>query len=150
MPKADFYLLDTALPRDVMQFACRLVEKAWRQRHRIYCHMADTADAHALDEMLWTWRDDSFLPHNLYGEGPEPAPPIQIGTGVQPAGHTDILINLSQQVLPDWHTQFTRILEIIPADETAQASARERYRQYREKHYPLQTHKTETAEHSHE
>lgn len=132
-----------------MHFACRLAEKAHRLRHRIYFNMKNKEEALALDEMLWVWRADSFLPHNLYGEGPEPAPPVQIGTGIQPKNHSDILINLSDE-LPECYRQFSRILEVIPQNETAEEAARTRFRIYREKRYLLQTHKTEITEETHE
>lgn len=140
MPKIDFYILPFAIETQVFQFACRLAEKAYQQQHRIYFYMQDKKTAEQLDEMLWTWRDESFLPHNLVGEGPDTAPPIQIGFDQIPTHQRDILINLSQ-TLPAQHAQFKRILEIIPHHETDQANARERYRFYREQNYALQTHK---------
>jgi len=145
MPKADFYILPCADENKILFFACRLAEKAYQQQHRIYFHMQNTNHAHKLDEMLWTWRDESFLPHNLVGEGPDPAPPIQIGAGMIPNTQRDILINLSQ-TLPEQYAQFARILEIISSDESSQNAARERYRIYRDQQYTLQTHKPDTIE----
>lgn len=143
MPRADFYLLPSDSLSEILFFACRLAEKAHRQRHHVYFHMKNQSDAHRLDEMLWTWRDDSFLPHALCGDGPEPAPPILIGTAEKPANQSDILINLSGQ-LPDFYRAFKRVLEIVPGNADAQAAARERYKVYREQQYQIQTHKTET------
>ncbi|MDX1902042.1 MAG: DNA polymerase III subunit chi [Gammaproteobacteria bacterium] len=140
MPKTDFYILPFADEKHILQFACRLAEKAYQQQHRIYFHMQNPQQAHQLDEIMWTWRDESFLPHNLVGEGPDTLPPIQIGFDTIPSNQRDILINLSQ-MLPEHHTQFNRILEIIPHNEKFQTDARERYRIYRELNYPLQTHK---------
>jgi DNA polymerase-3 subunit chi len=95
--------------------------------------------------MLWTYRDDSFLPHNLYGEGPDPAPPIQIGVNATPEQHRDILINLSQQI-PTCHTQFARIIEIIVHDEKAKETGRERYRFYRAQGFEVKTHQLQNLD----
>jgi DNA polymerase-3 subunit chi len=145
MPKIDFYILSDTAPEARFQLVCRLVEKAYKNNHRIYIHTDTESDAHALDELLWTYREDSFLPHNLYGEGPDPAPPIQIGFGVTPEKHRDILINLSSSA-PDFHVQFARILECVPGDADQQELARERYKQYKTFGHPITTHKLETVE----
>ncbi len=137
MPKIDFYILTE---QNALDFACRLIEKAYKNQHRVYIHTEDQLSAHALDEKLWTYRDDSFLPHNLYGEGPEPAPPIQIGFGKTPEKHRDILINLSREV-PTFFQQFARVLELIPNEPEIQARGRENFRIYRAKGFEITTHK---------
>jgi len=145
MPKIDFYILPESDTTARLQFACRLIEKAYKQKHRIYIHAENKMLAHQLDEMLWTFRDDSFLPHNLYGEGPEPVPPIQIGFDLTPENHRDILMNLSNQT-PQFFSQFQRLLEIVAHDSTAQEAARERYRHYRAQNFEITTHKLQTTE----
>ncbi|EKD72736.1 MAG: hypothetical protein ACD_45C00602G0009 [uncultured bacterium] len=142
MPKIDFYILSAAKS---LQFACRLIEKIYKQKHCIYIHTANQTEAHQLDELLWTYREDSFLPHNLYGEGPEPTPPIQIGFDVIPEKQRDILINLSNQV-PPFYAQFIRIAELIANDPTAEEAGRERYRFYRAENCEITTHKLQTIE----
>ncbi|HSW69955.1 MAG TPA: DNA polymerase III subunit chi [Gammaproteobacteria bacterium] len=148
MPKIDFYILPETTATARLQFACRLIEKAYKQKHRIYVHTADRAAAHQLDEILWTYRDDSFLPHNLYGDGPEPAPPIQIGFETVPEKHRDILINLHGEV-PEFHKQFARIFELILNENNSQESGRERYRFYRSQQFEINTHKLQSSEINH-
>jgi DNA polymerase-3 subunit chi len=143
MPKIDFYLIPSPGEKERLAFACRLIEKAYKQQHRVYINTENQTIAHQLDELLWTYREDSFLPHNLYGEGPESAPPIQIGYNAVPDKHRDILINLST-VVPAFYTQFSRILELIPNDPTAQTAGRERYKFYRAANCEITTHKLET------
>lgn len=144
MPKIDFYLMIESGLTSRLQLACRLIEKAFKQQHRIYLHMMSQRDAHTLDELLWTYREDSFLPHNLYGEGPEPAPPIQIGYNATPEKHRDILINLADSV-PSFYQQFQRVLEIVSSDTETQDITREHYRFYRAQGCKISTHKLETA-----
>jgi DNA polymerase-3 subunit chi len=145
MPKIDFYILEEIISNARMRLACRLIEKAHKNRHRVYIHTDTEKDAHQMDELLWTYREDSFLPHNLYGEGPEPAPPIQIGFASTPEKHRDILINLSKEI-PAFYPQFSRVLEIIPHVAELQATGREHYRQYRADGHAIDTHKLQTVE----
>ncbi len=145
MPKIDFYILPDSNNHSRLLFTCRLIEKAYKQRHRIYVHTENKTEAHTLDEMLWTYRDDSFLPHNLYGEGPDPAPPIQIGIHATPDKHRDILMNLSPQI-PAFYPQFMRVLELIVNEASLQEAGRERYRVYRAAGFEINTHKLQAIE----
>lgn len=145
MPKIDFYTLPEGGAKARLILACRLIEKAYKNQHRVYINTENEAEAHQLDEMLWTYREDSFLPHNIYGEGPEPTPPIQIGFAVTPEKHRDILINLSNQV-PSFFEQFNRVLEIVANEPDMQARSRENYRVYRTQGYEITTHKLQTVE----
>jgi len=145
MAKIDFYILEENHETARLRLVCRLIEKAYKNRHRIYVHTENQLAAHALDEMLWTYREDSFLPHNLYGDGPEPAPPIQIGFEQHPEKHRDILINLNSQV-PAFYTQFARVFEIVSADAQVQSRSREHFKQYRAEGHDINTHKLQTVD----
>ncbi len=137
--RVDFYLLTQNLPEAGWLVACRLLEKAWLRGHRVfvYCETAD--DAALIDELLWTYKEDSFIPHNLQGEGPEPPPAVQIGYGAEPRGFNDILLNMSTTI-PPFHTRFRRIMEIVIDNEDAKAISRQHYREYRTKGFELHTH----------
>lgn len=144
MPKIDFYILDTPSAQQRLLFTCRLLEKAYRNKNRVYVHADNQEQAHEIDELLWTFKDDSFVPHNLYGEGPEPPPAIQIGFDSVPQKQNDLLINLNT-VIPDFYTQFARVIEIISSDTTIQTTGREHYRQYRSAGFDINTHKLPTV-----
>lgn len=134
----DFYLLSDS---DPMPFSCRLIEKIYHKKRHIYVHTSNQAAAHRLDDLLWTYKDISFIPHNLYGEGPEPPPPIQIGFGLEPQQQRyDILLNFAPDI-PAFYTKFKRVLEIIANEETALAQGRENYKYYRSQNCDIKTHK---------
>jgi len=137
MSQIDFYILPDT---NHLPFVCRLIEKAYKNRHSIFIHANNQAEANHLDELLWTYRDDSFLPHNLYGEGPDPAPPIQIGYQQIPEKHRDILINLNNTV-PTFYKQFSRVLELVANQPEQQHIARERYRFYQAEKCKITSHK---------
>lgn len=138
--KIDFYVLQQPDIKSYQDLICRLAEKAYKNRNNIYIHTNNQKEAHQLDELLWTYRDDSFLPHNLVNEGPDQTPPIQIGFAEKPENHRDILLNLHQSV-PEFYLNFSRILEVVAADAESQAMAREHYRFYRAAGYEITTHK---------
>ncbi|MHB1544301.1 MAG: DNA polymerase III subunit chi [Gammaproteobacteria bacterium] len=64
MPRLDGYYLSPGLPEDLNRFACKLIEKAFKQGYTILVRTQDTAHSKALDRLLWTFRDRSFIPHD--------------------------------------------------------------------------------------
>lgn len=145
MPKIDFYLLQESNPNARFDFACRLVEKIYKQKHRIFIYVANEKDAYDIDERLWTYREDSFLPHHIQGEGPNPPPPIQIGFGETPPNERDILLNLSDTI-PEFFTRFSRVLEIVANEANAKEISRKLYREYRAKGFEINTHQLQPVE----
>jgi DNA polymerase-3 subunit chi len=137
--RIDFYLLNNPEENARWLLACRLLEKAYRRGHRVFAFCSNQQEAHKLDELLWTFKDNSFIPHNLQGEGPEPPPPIQIGYLAEPRGFEDILLNLSPEI-PSFYLRFRRIMEIVVNEEEAKALSRQHYREYREKQCDIHTH----------
>ncbi|KTC85520.1 DNA polymerase III subunit chi [Legionella brunensis] len=140
--RVDFYLLNS--PEDSARWllACRLLEKAYVRGHRVFVYCETEQEAHRLDELLWTFKDNSFIPHNLQGEGPEPPPPIQIGYQAEPRGFNDILLSLSQEI-PAFYSRFQRIMEIVINNDAAKELSRKRYKEYRAKQCALHTHEIE-------
>ncbi|MDP3269783.1 MAG: DNA polymerase III subunit chi [Legionella sp.] len=137
--RVDFYLIASSEPDALWLIACRLLEKAYFKGHRVYVHCTNQKEAEFLDELLWTFRDDSFIPHNLQGEGPEPPPPVQIGFGNEPRGFNDILINLADQI-PPFYNRFKRIIELVPNSEQKKELSRIHYKEYRGNGCELHTH----------
>lgn len=137
--RVDFYLLKSNEPLAEWFVACRLLEKAYRRGHRVFVLCGDQKSAEHLDELLWTYKDDSFIPHNLQGEGPEPPPPVQIGFNAEPRGFNDLLLNMSSTI-PAYFTRFRRVMEIVKSDETAKEISRDHYRAYRTHQCTLYTH----------
>ena len=137
--RVDFYLLNNPEPQAAKLVACRLIEKAYQRGHRVFVFCENATDAAELDELLWTYKDDSFIPHHLQGEGPEPPPPVQIGFGPEPRGFNDILLNMAPTI-PPFHARFRRIMEIVLDEDAAKELSRQHYREYRQKKFELHTH----------
>lgn len=135
--RVDFYLLGGDEPKE--GFVCRFLEKVYRKGHRVFVFCNHQQEAETLDELLWTFKDDAFIPHNIQGEGPIPPPPIQFGFGKEPNGYQDILLNLANEI-PVFCTRFKRIIEIVPNDDAAKEISRQHYKYYRSQGFHIHTH----------
>jgi DNA polymerase-3 subunit chi len=129
--RVDFYILDAVEPASRLNFACRLTEKAYGLDNRVYAHTATPDDARQLDEMLWTFRQGSFIPHQLLTDQGKQRAPISIGTTEKSENNGDLLINLTETI-PEFATGFQRVAEIICGDEQARQIGRERFKSYRQ------------------
>ncbi len=140
MARVDFYVLAATDERARHILACKLAEKAWRLENTVYIHAKDRADAERLDELLWTFRDGSFVPHGLAGrnDGTEVSP-IMIGYDDQGIGVRDLLINLCDEI-PPFVEGFPRVAELVTSDETCRQASRKRYASYRDQGHELTTH----------
>ncbi|CAN5119887.1 DNA polymerase III subunit chi [soil metagenome] len=158
MTRVDFYVLPAGGCGDRLTFACRIAEKAFLQDHKIYVHSASATEAEQLDGLLWTFRDASFVPHAIVtaqiDDDPE-LPPVLIGyddaTG---AAGTDrisslkssnasgdaLLINMAGEV-PNFFERFARVAELIGAGEDDRQLGRARFRFYRDRGCPVETHR---------
>jgi len=143
MTRVDFYVLDDSDEQNRYRLICKLAEKAFRHDKTVFIHSDDPDMLSALDEQLWTFRPDSFVPHRLLDANALPdktdSDPVQLSTG-EPANDRRVLINLSSKV-PPFFSRFERTLEVVNQAETVRDTGRERYRYYQHRGYPLQHHK---------
>ena len=117
--------------------AADCVQKAYSQGHRVFINAADEEQARVLDDMLWTWRPTSFLPHGLLGQ--ENSESIAIGWGQEPEGHSDLLINLQLQI-PEFFSRFRRVAEVVIQDPASLEALRRSWTFYKERGYQLEKH----------
>jgi DNA polymerase-3 subunit chi len=128
----DFYLLETTSFAEGGRSICQCLEKIFLQGKKIYINVETQAMAKWLDDLLWTFRDVSFVPHGLVTNETLLAAPIQIGYGAIPTETYEVLVNLTNTV-PDYFVNFATIIEIIPNDEALKAAGREKYKFYRDR-----------------
>ena len=139
-PRVDFYVLPDADSGARLHFACRLTEKAYKLDNRTHAHVAGTAQARQLDELLWTFRPGSFIPHEIAGQASQSKVPVTIGHDCEATLGGDLLINLADEI-PPFFDQFARIAEIIDASDECRRHGRERFSFYRDNGYEPDTHK---------
>jgi len=126
-PQVDFYILPTKNHQSLLQFCCRLAEKAWKKGNNIHIQTNNSEETNHLDKLMWTYSDSSFLPHATQSENI--TAPIIIGheADIKPS---DLLINLAVHT-PTQHTQFSRIAEILNDDDSIKTNGRIRYAEYK-------------------
>jgi DNA polymerase-3 subunit chi len=101
-----------------------------------------------LDDLLWTFNERSFIPHQICLDEQAPDPATKVYLTVLPAAvpAADLLVNLTDRLPQQWE-RFGRIAEIIDADEERRRLGRERFKSYRELKVALETHQLgESAE----
>ena len=130
MPRADFYLI--AKPRfreDPLLLVCELVKKAYAAEQPTLVLARSRDQAEQLDEKLWEFDDESFIPHQVVGDADDDAitavliVPPDLQTPDRP-----LVINLRDECAPGL---FERVLEVIPADDAERAGSRERWKTYK-------------------
>lgn len=136
MTNVDFYILANGSRERI---ACKLSEKAYSLGNRVYIHTASAQQAQQVDELLWTFRDGSFVPHEQYQIDTVNESPIQIGCHESPDTDCDVLINLTDEV-PLFFSRFMRVAELVGTGSDAKIQGRERFRFYRDRGYSLKTH----------
>ena len=139
MTRVDFYLLPDVDIDAKYRFACRLALRAIHAGRRVHVRTASAEAAGMLDELMWSYPEDRFVPHAV-ADGPDAdaadadAAPIRIGHAEPAPGPDQVLVNLADDV-PAFFGRFERVAEVITEPE--RASGRARYRHYRERGYPL-------------
>jgi DNA polymerase-3 subunit chi len=140
MTSIDFYFN----AEDRLQVACRLAAKAASQKKRLLVHAPDAELAARFDKMLWTWQALAFVPHCATHDPLATDTPVLIGAGEEIPNHCEVILNLGTDCPPHFE-RFTRLLEIVGADETEKASGRERYKFYQARGYKIASHDLSTA-----
>jgi DNA polymerase-3 subunit chi len=135
--RVGFYVVQAADQAQRLQVAVRLADKAFQQGHRIFINAADEAQARVLDDLLWTYRPASFLPHALQDQ--EQSEAIAIGWGQEPRDHNDLLINL-QLGIPGFFSRFRRVAEVVTQDPASLDALRRSWTFYKERGYQLEKH----------
>lgn len=140
MPRADFYLI--AKPRFAGQpllLVCELCRKANDAGLATLVLARDSAQAEELDDLLWSFNPDAFIPHQIAGsdEDEEEAVVLIAAPGQEAGAPRPLVINLRDAA---WMQPCDRVLEVVPDDPSAREPLRERWRQYKAAGYALSKH----------
>jgi DNA polymerase-3 subunit chi len=129
--RVDFYVLAGEDARARLRFACRIIERAALASQRVFVWLEEPAELAVFDELLWTFADRSFVPHEIFSDVQQwNDTPVLLGGGALPPQPYDLLLNLGITV-PAGAGHAARIVEIIDADEARRAAGRLRFRAYR-------------------
>ena len=146
--RVDFYVLKSAAAKQRWAFVCRLTEKAYLRDLSVVIVNDTLADAQAVDDLLWTFNERSFIPHKVCVDEHSMDPATKVHLAALPTAlpAADLLVNLSARLPAHWE-RYPRIAEVIDADEDRRRLGRERFKTYRDLKVTLETHQLdETAE----
>jgi DNA polymerase-3 subunit chi len=129
LTEALFYHLERRRLDDVLPGLIeRTLERGWRALIRV-----ESSDrAAVIDSLLWTYSDDSFLPHAIEGDGQAAQQPVLITVEGGNTNSAQVLFLAGGAVMPDWGrsaSSFDRIVLLFDGrDPEALASAREAWK----------------------
>ena len=129
MPRADFYLIAKDRFRaEPLRLVCELARKAHDAGLFTLVLARDAAQAEQIDDLLWDMGDDVYIPHQLAGADiDEEEAAVLIASPDVDAPMRPLVINLRDAAVDG---AFDRVLEVVPADESARGPLRERWKQY--------------------
>lgn len=134
MTRVDFFF---NVP-DKASHVVNLSSRATQRGRRLMVLTSTQQAAEQLGSFLWNNPPTGFLPH-CHATHPRAAEtPVIIDWRHEPLLHDDILINLDSQY-PPFFSRFRRLIEIVGLEDDDRASARERYRFYRDRGYEIRT-----------
>mgnify|MGYP006196483089 FL=1 len=129
MARADFYLIGKPRFREQpLLLVCELARKASDAGLPMLVLCASSAQAEMLDDLLWSFDPDAYVPHQIVGaDEDEDEVPVLIAAPEHDAALRPLVLNLRDEAVPDG---FDRVLEVVPADDSARGPLRERWKQY--------------------
>ena len=110
MTKIDFHILPAQARRQHDVYVCELVDHAYRAGRRVHLHCLDDDMVTAMDDLLWTWHDTSFIPHAVAGSPEAAEAPVILAASTEAPDAADLLVNLHCEV-PDFFSQFEQVIE---------------------------------------
>lgn len=138
MPRADFYLI--AKPRfleEPLKLVCELARKSYDANLWTLVLARDAEQAEQIDALLWEMDDDAYIPHQIAGDEEDDLTPVLIATPDVDTPARALVINLRDATFDG---PCERILEVVPADESAREPLRERWKQYKARGYDVNKH----------
>src|SRR5690606_23517184 len=137
--RADFYLVQKARFREEpLLLVCELARKAHERGLPSLVLARDAAQAEKLDDLLWSFDPDAFIPHQIAGADlDEEEADVLIAPPDADVPLRPLVINLRDAAVEG---EFERVLEVVPADDSARGPLRERWKQYQARGFELDKH----------
>lgn len=127
MAEALFYHLTA---RTVDDAAPELLERCLARGWRVTLRAGMAERVEALNAHLWTFRDDSFLPHGSAGDGEPARQPIYLTAGPETPNRPDVLFLIDDATAAEAEfAAMTRVVLLFDGrDEAALGSARAQWK----------------------
>lgn len=130
MQKTKVFFIDLAISNKV-RHTCEVVGKLYEQGFTITVYTSNSSSKHTLDRMLWTWEQDSFIPHTTKIHFSSMDEPVLITEEENIPVITDALIQFDP--LPtEKLSAYKLIIDFAEVyDSTKKIKSRERYKKIR-------------------
>jgi DNA polymerase III subunit chi len=129
MPRADFYLIDKPRFRDdPLLLVCELAKRAFESGQPTLILTRSLDEAERLDEKLWEFDENAFIPHQIAGDDDDAITPVLIVPPDTATAERTLVINLREDCAPGL---FERVLEVVAADENERLGSRNRWKTYK-------------------
>jgi DNA polymerase III subunit chi len=142
MTQVDFHILQDSSTDARWLYTCRFVEKVATLGHTILIAVDTEHEAKMLDELLWSFKPESFIPHHMIGDKNKTQVEITYTTDSYTKDYTgqqQVLVNISSQV-PNYFSCFERLTEIVIQEPKVLENTREHYKFYKQRGYPINQH----------
>jgi DNA polymerase-3 subunit chi len=123
MTEVYFYHLEK---RSLDEVLPGLVERALARSWRALIRAESAERAQAVDSLLWTWSEASFLPHAQAGDGPSAQQPVLITVEEGNPNGAHVLFLIGGAMPISWQQEpstFARIVVLIDGRDAAALSA---------------------------
>jgi DNA polymerase-3 subunit chi len=135
MPRADFYLIDKPRFRDdPLLLVCELVKRAYAAEQPTLILARTPEQADALDEKLWEFDDESFIPHQIAGDDDDAITAVVIVPPGISAADRPLVVNLRDECAAG---AFERVLEVVAADPAEREGSRVRWSEYKRRGFEV-------------
>jgi DNA polymerase III subunit chi len=115
-----------------------LLEKSLERGWRVVVQASSEERIEALDAHLWTFRDDSFLPHGTWREAEARSQPILLTVNPDNPNGAAVRFLIEGAMIPEDAEAYQRIVLIFDGeDPDAVATARERWRENKAKGFDV-------------
>jgi len=132
MPKNKVYFIDLAIANK-HRHICDIVEKLYGNGQRTVIYVNDNAEAHKLDRYLWTWKQDSFIPHAIVNSNNgSHDDPVRISMQKDNLHPADVLI-LFDPLTSEYLNNFPIVIDFAETFDSQKIKlSRERYKTIRD------------------
>ncbi|MCE5231964.1 MAG: DNA polymerase III subunit chi [Mizugakiibacter sp.] len=136
--RADFYLI--AKPRfaaEPLRLVCELAKKALAAKQPMLVLVRSLEQAEALDELLWAFDEDAFIPHQIAGDEDDADTAVLIVPPGFDAFDRPLVINLRDACAEG---RYERVLEVVAADPAEREGSRARWSEYKRRGFEVAKH----------
>jgi DNA polymerase-3 subunit chi len=138
--RIDFYVLEADATDGRLRLACKIIDRAYRSGHTAYLWARDDHETNLLDDLLWTFSQNSFVPHSRNNHNSDLTSPVHIGHHPPQSGSAEVVVSVADRPVEDY-SNFLRIAEVVGFGEAEKQSGRSRFKFYRDQGLELETHR---------